>query len=164
MTRFTRFLTAAAVAVPLAAAALTLARPATADDAKPKTAKTQYTLFVYETKADFAARTDPEKAKAYWGAFAAFGDELKKAGVLAGGQVFESPATAAKTVSVRTGKAETTAGTYRDGDTQIGGYFVLEVASTEEAAKWAAKCPGAATGAVEVRLNMDMSRAMMNQK
>jgi len=164
MTRFTRILVTTLAIVPLAAAASTLVRPAAADDLKPKAAKTQYTLFVYETKADFAARTDPDKAKAYWGAFAAFGGELKKAGVLAGGQVFEPPVTAAATVTVRAGKTETARGTARDGDTQVGGYFVIEVATAEEAAKWAAKCPGAATGAVEVRLNMDMSRAMMNQK
>jgi hypothetical protein len=159
-----RLLTAFLFAVPLAAAALTLARPAAADDTKLKPAKTQYTLFVYETKADFAARTDPEKAKAYWGAFAAFGEELKKAGVLAGGQVFEPPAKVAATVTIRAGKAGSAAGTYRDGEAQIGGYFVIEVATAEEAGKWAARCPGAATGAVEVRLNMDMSRAMMNPK
>jgi hypothetical protein len=162
MTRFTSFLTASLVPVVLVAAALMLARPVAAEDAKTR-AKLQFTLIVYETKTDFAARIDPEKAKAYWGAFAVFGDELKKAGVLAGGQVFEPPTTAA-TVTVRAGKVETAHRPYHAGDTQIGGYFVIEVASAEEAAKWAAQCPGATTGAVEVRLNMDMSRMMTNQR
>jgi hypothetical protein len=37
------------------------------------------------------------------------------------------------------------------GDTQIGGYYLLDVAGEDDAAAWASKCPLAQVGALEVR-------------
>ena len=42
-------------------------------------------------------------------------------------------------------------GPYADTKEQLGGQIVLELASLDEALDWAARCPVAASGAVEVR-------------
>ncbi|MEM0926576.1 MAG: YciI family protein, partial [Planctomycetota bacterium] len=39
---------------------------------------------------------------------------------------------------------------------QLGGYYTIDVPDLDEALKWAAKCPSASTGGVEVRPLMDM--------
>jgi hypothetical protein len=61
------------------------------------------------------------------------------------------PTQAAKTVRVRNGKAITTDGPFAETREQIGGYYLLEVANEAEALAWAAKCPAAFGGSLEVR-------------
>ena len=68
-----------------------------------------YTIFLYETDADFAARTDEKRGSAYWGAFAAYGEKLKAAGVVRGGAALH-PGTQAQTVQVRGGQRTVKAG------------------------------------------------------
>lgn len=42
-------------------------------------------------------------------------------------------------------------GPYADTKEQLGGFIVLDLPSLDAALDWAARCPAAATGAVEVR-------------
>lgn len=91
------------------------ANPATAED---------YTLIIHESAGQLALRTDTgAKGAAYWGGYAAIGQELAKAGVLKGGAALD-PGPAAK------------------GD-RIGGYFVIAVPDRASALAWAAKIPAA---------------------
>jgi hypothetical protein len=60
----------------------------------------------------------------------------------------------ATTVHLREGKRQVQDGPYADTKEQIGGYFVIEVPSLDAALEWAARCPVAATGSVEVRTVM----------
>ncbi len=42
-------------------------------------------------------------------------------------------------------------GPFADSKEQLGGYYLIDVADREAALAWAAKCPGANHGVVEVR-------------
>lgn len=113
----------------------------------------QYQIMIYETPAELAKRTDPGPAgKAYWDRFAAYGEQLKAAGILRGGAALHG-ANAARTVTLDGGQvrvAERPAASHRK--TELGGYFVIETGQLEDAVAWAAKAPSPATGgAVEVR-------------
>ena len=57
----------------------------------------------------------------------------------------------ATTVRMRDGKRLVEDGPFADSKEQIGGYFVIDVDDLDAALDWAAKCPSALTGSVEVR-------------
>lgn len=61
------------------------------------------------------------------------------------------PTAAATTVRVRDGKTEVLNGPYAETREQLGGYFLIEVPDLDAALTWAARCPGAAYGSIEVR-------------
>lgn len=125
------------------------AHSAFAADAAPKTGS-DYLLIVQESAADFATRTDPAKANAYWASFKAYGDAMGAAAVIRGGNVI-APPVAAKTVSAKGAKT----GPADASSLQQGGYFVIHTATEVEALAWAAKCPCVVSGgAVEVRAIM----------
>ena len=62
-----------------------------------------------------------------------------------------APTRTATTVRVRDGETVVTDGPYAETKEQLGGFYLLEVDSLDEAAELAARIPGAATGAVEIR-------------
>jgi hypothetical protein len=62
-----------------------------------------------------------------------------------------APTRAATTVRVRDGETTVTDGPFAETREQLGGYYVLDVESMDEAAELAAKIPGAKHGAVELR-------------
>ncbi len=83
-------------------------------------------------------------------AYMAFSEAMVKAGVMGGGERLQPTATAT-TVRVRGGKTEVLDGPYADTKEQLGGYYVIDVPDLDAALSWAARCPGASHGAVEVR-------------
>lgn len=82
--------------------------------------------------------------------YLAFAREARAAGVNLGGNEL-APVASATTVRVRDGETLVTDGPYAEAKEHLGGYFLLECASFDEAVEWAAQIPGAAHGAVEVR-------------
>jgi hypothetical protein len=72
------------------------------------------------------------------------------AGVLAGGEEL-GPTASATTVRLREGRQLVTDGPYAEAKEALGGYFILDCESLDEALSWAARIPGASHGAVEVR-------------
>jgi hypothetical protein len=66
------------------------------------------------------------------------------------------PAAIATTVRVRDGEALLTDGPAAEIKEQVGGYTLVECADLDEALKWAAAIPTAATGSVEVRSVIDL--------
>jgi hypothetical protein len=113
----------------------------------------QFTILVYETQAELAARTDPKRKDAYWGAYRAYTKALRDAGVMVGGAGLEPPRTAT-TVRVPDGKRRVQDGPFADTKEQLGGYYVIDVPDLDKALEWAARCPSASTGSAEVRPNM----------
>lgn len=93
--------------------------------------------------------SDAEREAAY-AQYGAFADEARRAGVLAGGDELGSSRDAT-TVRVRGEETLVTDGPYAEVKEALGGYFVLECVSLDEALEWAARIPGAGHGAVEVR-------------
>jgi hypothetical protein len=92
----------------------------------------------------------PEERKAVYERYGAFGDEARAAGVLLGGEELASSRDAT-TVRVRSEETLVTDGPYAEVKEGLGGVYILDVASMDEALDWAAKIPAAEDGAVEVR-------------
>lgn len=62
-----------------------------------------------------------------------------------------APTRAATTVRLRDGETIVTDGPFAETKEQLGGFYLFEVESLDEAAKLAAEIPGAAHGAIELR-------------
>lgn len=108
----------------------------------------QYLALIYADEEAWASSTDEERSAGY-AQYTRFADEARAAGVLAGGEELEHTSTAT-TVRVRNDEQLVTDGPYAELKEALGGYFVLECGSIDEACEWAAKIPGAHHGAVEV--------------
>ena len=91
-----------------------------------------------------------EEREAVYAQYRALSEEAAKAGVMAGGAELGSTRDAT-TVRVRDTETLVTDGPYTEVKEALGGYFLLECGSIEEAVDWAARIPGAEHGAVEVR-------------
>ena len=83
-------------------------------------------------------------------AFGAYTQALKTAGVLAGSNRLK-PTNAASTVRVTGGKTQVLDGPYAETKEQLAGYYLIDVPNLDAALSWAARCPGAAHGGIEVR-------------
>lgn len=88
--------------------------------------------------------------------YAAYTEAMKKAGAYLGGERLQ-PAHAAARVSVRNGKTEVLDGPYAATKEQFGGYYLIEAPDLDQAIVWAARCPGAGRGTIEVRPIWEMT-------
>jgi len=91
-------------------------------------------------------------------AYGAYHQALQNAGILRSSNRLR-PTQSATTVRLKSGKTEVLNGPYAETREQLGGYFLLDVADLDAAIAWAARCPGAAHGAVEVRPVWPMGEA-----
>ena len=107
-------------------------------------------LLAYESPGDFGTRDDKAKSGAYFNAWKAFGESMRTAGVYVNGAALRGPETATL-ISVENGKRSVQDGPFADAKEQLGGFIVIDAPDMESAADWAAKCPAAASGRVEVR-------------
>ena len=80
----------------------------------------------------------------------AYTEAMRKAGVFLGGERLKSTRHGAR-VRVRDGKSVVLDGPYVDAKEQLGGYYMIEAPSLDEAVSWAARCPAAKYGTVDVR-------------
>lgn len=79
-----------------------------------------------------------------------YAQALRESGRLVDGMRLK-PEDAGVRVQVRDGKRAVTDGPFTDGREALGGYYLLECDSLEEAVEWAARCPSARHGSIEVR-------------
>src|SRR5882672_1486083 len=114
-----------------------------------------YMLLLYESAENFAARSDLARNGALFGAYRAYTQALTDAGVFIGGAPLQPPAQAA-TVRQRDGKRQVQDGPFAEAKEQLGGYYVIDVGDLDQALEWAARCPAASYGTVEVRPYMPM--------
>jgi hypothetical protein len=61
------------------------------------------------------------------------------------------PSSAASTVRVTGDKTAVLDGPYADTKEQLAGYFMIEVPDLDQAIAWAARCPSARYGSIEIR-------------
>lgn len=109
----------------------------------------QFALLIYESPELFAARNNDDNDP-YLGAWRAYYKTLVDAGIYVGGDALEVPETGT-TVQVKEGERRVQDGPYADTKEQLAGFAVLELPSLDAALDWAARCPAAAGGVVEVR-------------
>ena len=91
-----------------------------------------------------------EERSAVYDQYRALSEDAQAAGVLVDGAEL-APVVSATTVRVRDGQTLVSDGPYAEVKEALGGYFVFDCPSFDEALDWAARIPAAATGAVEVR-------------
>jgi hypothetical protein len=109
-----------------------------------------YALLIYERPHDFDRREDDAEEVAYTGAWQAWHKAIVEAGVFTGGAPLHRPETGT-TIRQRDSKRLIQDGPYANTKEQLGGFTLLECPSLDVALEWAARCPAAAYGAVELR-------------
>ena len=109
----------------------------------------EFALLIFESPEAFAARSN-DGNDPYTGAWRAYYKALVEAGIYVGGDPLEVPETAT-TVRLKEGKRRVQDGPFADAKEQLGGFTILELPSLDAALDWAARCPAASLGAVEVR-------------
>ncbi|HWP11654.1 MAG TPA: YciI family protein [Ramlibacter sp.] len=109
----------------------------------------QYILLIYGNEAAMQSATESQIAQMR-DAYGAYSEALKKAGVMLGGERLK-PAASATTVRVANGKTEVLNGPYADTKEQLGGFYLIDAPDLDAALSWAARCPGASSGTLEVR-------------
>jgi len=109
----------------------------------------QYLLLIHGDEAGPNAAT-PANSNGMSPEFAAYNEAMTKAGIMLGGNRLR-PTSAARSVRVKDGKTEIIDGPYSDTKEQLGGYYMIDVPDLDQAVAWAARCPAAKVGTVEVR-------------
>jgi hypothetical protein len=109
----------------------------------------QFALLIYETPEDFAMRNS-DGSDTYIGAWRAYHKSLVESGCYLGGDPLAVPETGT-TVRFKEGKRRVQDGPFADTKEQLGGFIIMELPSIDAALDWAARCPAASSGAVEVR-------------
>jgi len=104
-------------------------------------------LYVDETGWTKLSKAQQEQGAA---AYTAYTQALKKAGALVGANRLQ-PTTVATTVREVNGKTQVLDGPYAESKEQLGGYYLIDVPDLDAALSWAARCPAANHGVVEVR-------------
>lgn len=84
-------------------------------------------------------------------------ETYRRDGVYVTGDALQ-PVSTATTVRVRDGRTETMDGPFAETKEQLAGFYILDCASLDDAVRYAAMIPGAASGAVEVRPIMVFDR------
>ena len=109
----------------------------------------KYMALIYGDASRWETLSEDER-RAVYERYNAFGEEGRKAGVVLGGAELASTQDAT-TVRIRNAETLVTDGPYAEVKEGLGGYYLLECSSLDEALDWAAKIPGAEHGAIEVR-------------
>ena len=79
-----------------------------------------------------------------------YNESLRKAGVLLALDCLHPPAKGAR-VSFRDGRPVATDGPFTGVPEVLGGYWMIQVKSKEEAVQWASRCPAAENEVIEIR-------------
>lgn len=108
-----------------------------------------YMLLIVEPRGQREARTEAEGQAAY-ASMAAFAGELKAQGQLLAVESLSADAGATR-VQVRGGRSHTMDGPFTEAKEMVGGFFLIDCPTREDAVSIAARCPAAAWATVEVR-------------
>lgn len=109
----------------------------------------QYLLMAYVAESGWDKLTDAEQAAGI-ASYKAYTEALTKAGALKSSHGLQ-PSSMATKVQIENGKTQVLDGPYADSKEQLGGFFLIEAPDLDAAIAWAARCPAASHGIVEVR-------------
>ena len=107
----------------------------------------KFLLLIYRDEAAFQA---PPPGANHSAPFLAYSQAMEDAGVRLDGNRLQ-PSAHASTVRVGEGGTVVAEGPHEAGGEQIGGYYLIDAPDMAAALDWAARCPAASQGAVEVR-------------
>lgn len=108
-----------------------------------------YMLLIFEDPQQRGTRSEAE-GQAVYARMLRFGDELKARGLLVASESLGSHAAAAR-IEVRGGRANVLDGPFAEAKEMVGGFFLLNCTSREEAVAIAGQCPAAEWATIEVR-------------
>jgi hypothetical protein len=108
-----------------------------------------YMLLILEPTDQRRTRTESE-GRAVYDRMLRFADDLKSKGLLLGAESLASHTTASR-IQVRDGKPRVLDGPFTEAKEMIGGFFLLDCKTHDEAVAIAARCPAAEWCTVEVR-------------
>jgi hypothetical protein len=109
----------------------------------------QYMLLIYNDEAAWQTMSEEERGRML-NEYFAYSDELRAAGAYVAADALQ-PTADATTVRVRDGEQLVTDGPFAETKEQLGGYYLIDADSLDEATAWAAKIPSARLGSIEVR-------------
>jgi hypothetical protein len=109
----------------------------------------EYMLLLYVNQARWPQLTKAEQEQGM-AAYMAYTEALAKAGALVSTNRL-GLSSAATTIRKTDGKTQVLDGPYADTKEQLGGYYIIKAADLDDALSWAARCPAADHGVVEVR-------------
>jgi hypothetical protein len=116
----------------------------------------QYVLLIYDDEAVWARMSGEERGRVMQ-EYMAYTQDLRDSGKFVAGDALQ-PIGTAKTVQAKNGGRVVTDGPFAETKEQLGGYYLVDVDSEEEALGWAEKIPSARFGKIEVRPIMDYSQ------
>ena len=109
----------------------------------------QYLLLINDDEAHWGDMPEDER-NAIYGEYMQFTQEVESRGILVGANQLQ-PGSTATVVHVDDGKTITTDGPFAETKEVLGGYYLIDVDTLDEALEWGAKIPGATYGTIEVR-------------
>lgn len=84
-----------------------------------------------------------------------YNEDLQRSGVLLGCEGLHPPSMGAR-VSFETGKPRVTDGPFAEAKEVLGGFWMIRVASRDEAIAWASRCPAGPNEIIEIRQVQEM--------
>ena len=109
----------------------------------------QYLLLINDSE-EHRGTLPEDEVNAMYAEYGRFTQELVEKGALVGANQLQ-PGSTATVVSVRDGETIVTDGPFAETKEVLGGYYLIDVETLDEALEWAAKIPSARLGHVEVR-------------
>ncbi|HZR94785.1 MAG TPA: YciI family protein [Gaiellaceae bacterium] len=113
----------------------------------------QYVLLIYGEESNWSD-LPPDELRTMYAEYMALASDLRARNKLLGTNQLHPVATAT-TVSVRDGEAIVTDGPFAETKEVLGGYFVVDADSLDDAIEWAQRIPAARHGRVEIRPAID---------
>ena len=114
----------------------------------------QYMLLLHGDESQ-DADLSPEDLEAMMAEYGAYEGALDEAGVMRGGEAL-LPSHTATTLRDHEGNIQVMDGPFLETREQLGGFYLIEVDTLDDALAWAKRCPALKGGAIEVRPVMEM--------
>jgi hypothetical protein len=115
----------------------------------------QYLLLIYSDESVWESLSDEER-QAIYREYGRLNSDLRVQEKLVAGDELQPVATATS-VQVRNGDTVVSDGPFAETKEALGGYYLIEADSLDEAIEWAARIPSARRGTIEIRPIVDRS-------
>ena len=109
----------------------------------------QYMLLIYSQEGAWE-ELDDDKRSSMYEEYAQLSRDLREREALVSANELQ-PAATATTVSVRDGEKVVLDGPFAETKEALGGYYLIDVESLDDAIEWASRIPSARHGKIEVR-------------
>jgi hypothetical protein len=117
----------------------------------------RYLILIYDeaTANPPTEQPSPEEWQQVMGDYNAYTRMLRERGAYLAGEALQ-PVQTATTVRIQDGQTITTDGPFAETKEALGGFYMVEAKDLDEALEFAAACPGARFGSIEVRPLMEL--------